>query len=332
MSRTYLPQSSLYLLLLLAILAGCAGREIVFAEPPAVELASVPFYPQDAYQCGPAALATVLDWSGAEVDLASLVDQVYVPGRRGSLQSEVLAAARRAERIPYPVPPAPASLGAELAAGHPVLVLQNLGLDSLPQWHFSVVVGYDPVEAAFILRSGTEKTRRESVQRFMASWQRADFWGVVVLSPGQLPASQSSPDVLARALASAEMFLPAETASRAWRRLRQGWPEDDSVLFGSANALRRAGDHPAAAEAYAGLLRRQPDHLAARNNLADLLLESGCATRGMRLLEDVDTENLEPGLARAVVATRRALEASIESESRDKPPAACLLPALQFSS
>src|SRR6056297_362455 len=200
------------LTLLLAVLASCTGREIAFPGPPATHLPPVPFYPQDAYQCGPAALATVLGWSGSDVDLDALVSSAYLPGRQGSLQPEIIAAARRAGRIPYPIPAAPASIGAELAAGHPVLVLQNLGLRSSPRWHYAVVVGYDPVAGTFILRSGTERARREDVQRFMASWQRADYWGLVVLPPGDLPASQQAAEPLVRALADTEAFLPVQDA------------------------------------------------------------------------------------------------------------------------
>ena len=67
--------------------------------PQSVELAGVPFFPQDDYQCGPAALATVLAHSGVRVTPEALVPQVYLPARHGSLQVEMLAAARRHDRV-----------------------------------------------------------------------------------------------------------------------------------------------------------------------------------------------------------------------------------------
>src|SRR5207237_9306004 len=54
--------------------------------PEHVELTQVPFFPQDEYQCGPAALATVLASSGVKVTPEELVAQVYIPERKGSLQ------------------------------------------------------------------------------------------------------------------------------------------------------------------------------------------------------------------------------------------------------
>ena len=67
---------------------------------PHVQLSSVPFYPQEAYQCGPAALAGVLGAAGVAATPSSLAPQVYLPGRQGSLQLELMAASRRAGRIP----------------------------------------------------------------------------------------------------------------------------------------------------------------------------------------------------------------------------------------
>ena len=66
-----------------------------------LELQNVPFFPQKAYQCGPAALATVLAASGIEVTPGELEPKIYLPQRRGSLQLELLAASRRYERLPY---------------------------------------------------------------------------------------------------------------------------------------------------------------------------------------------------------------------------------------
>ena len=47
-----------------------------------------------------------------------------------------------------------ADLLQEVAAGHPVIVLQNLGLEWIPVWHYSVVIGYDLSRGQLVLRSG----------------------------------------------------------------------------------------------------------------------------------------------------------------------------------
>ena len=134
--------------LLLWALAGCATPEshrlldAAGGLPPRAEVAGVPFFPQEEAYCGPAALATVLSWSGLPVTQDEVAAQVYTPGREGTLRTDVAAAARRHGRLAVPVTRL-ADLVAELAAGHPVLVFQNLGLGWFPVWHYAVAVGYD---------------------------------------------------------------------------------------------------------------------------------------------------------------------------------------------
>ena len=69
--------------------------------PRVVLLNDTPFFPQTDYQCGPAALATVLQAQGIDIAPADLSPGVYLPGRKGSLQVEMVAAARRYRSLPY---------------------------------------------------------------------------------------------------------------------------------------------------------------------------------------------------------------------------------------
>ena len=110
--------------------------------PAQTLIKSVPFFAQAKHQCGPAALAMVLQWSGVDVTPKQLVSFVYLPVKRGSLQWGLISAARRHGRLAY-VFTGMADLIQEVAAGNPVVVLQNLGLRWLPKWHYAVVVGYN---------------------------------------------------------------------------------------------------------------------------------------------------------------------------------------------
>src|SRR5258705_9678994 len=101
--------------------------------PKEVELKQVPFFPQAEYQCGPAALATALNAAGAKVTPEELVPQVYLPERKGSLQVEMLAAARRHGMVSYLLAPRFLDMLRELAAGNPVIVRYNQSL--FDSWH-----------------------------------------------------------------------------------------------------------------------------------------------------------------------------------------------------
>ncbi len=126
----------LALLLVLLLLVGCAGpsrlAQLPAELPERVELTATPFHPQTEHQCGPAALATVLGAAGRNVDPAALATEVYLPGRQGSLQPELAAAARARGLLAYETGPSLSDLLAEVAAGRPALVLQQLGAGPWP--------------------------------------------------------------------------------------------------------------------------------------------------------------------------------------------------------
>jgi tetratricopeptide (TPR) repeat protein len=306
------------LLLIGLLLAGCAARVPNLAEhlpeadglqvAPALELAAVPFHPQAEYQCGPAALATVLAWSGATVTVAELVERVYLPARQGSLQPELRATARHFDRLAYEPEPRLSALLGELAAGHPVLVLQNLGFGPWPRWHYAVVIGYDAVTETFILRSGMTQRLVVSTRRFLASWVRADAWSMVVLPAGTLPASADLPRYL-RAAADLEATGSPAAAQQAWAAAAQRWPESPATWFGLGNVHYRLQDMQAARAAFEQALRVAPTHIASHHNLAQIHLQHGCLALAHRHLAAAERQlALLPGLAPSLQALRETLE------------------------
>jgi hypothetical protein len=214
------------------------------------------------------------------VDADALVSEVYVEGLHGSLQAELLAATRRHGLIPYVLPPGPDALFAELGERRPVLVLQNLGIERVPVWHYAVAVGFDPADERVILRSGTERRRLERTSRFLRSWQRGGYWGFVAVEPGELPAS-STPDLYVRAVAGAEPMLAQDAADEAFGRALEAWPDDGLVLFAAAGHELETGNLDRAAALYRRLLARAPQHAAARNNLANVLAQQGCRAQAL---------------------------------------------------
>lgn len=263
------------LVLAAALLAACTVPTATVPEDPARELVGVPFFPQTAWHCGPAALATLLTHSGVSVTPAELAPRVYVPGRRGSFQPELAAASRSAGRLPYVLEPTPEALFAEVAAGNPVLVLQDLGRFGLRRWHYAVVVGWDEIRHLVILRSGTERRRVETLDAFLESWAPGGRWALVVSRPGELPAT-AAPGPWVRTLAEAADRLSGPDRLRAHQAALDRWPDEGTVLFAVANERYAQGQLRAARILYRRLLVLEPDHIAGRNNLANVLLDRGC--------------------------------------------------------
>jgi len=73
--------------------------------PVRAELKEVPFFAQEEYQCGPAAIAMAMNAAGASVTPEQMVEQVYLPARKGSLQIEMLVAPRQHGFITYELAP-----------------------------------------------------------------------------------------------------------------------------------------------------------------------------------------------------------------------------------
>jgi len=300
------------------LLGGCAGTPLQFPPgAPPVELTAVPFFAQTEYQCGPAALATVLSHAGAPVDADDLVPEVYIEGLRGSLQPELLGATRRNGFIPYVLAPDPGALLAELAGGRPVLVLQNLGLPRAPVWHYAVVVGSDGDRV--ILRSGTEQRRIEQNAKFLRTWQRGANWAFVALEPGELPATATAPAYV-RALAGAEPLMAAPQTAAAYAAALERWPNDELVLFAAAGHKLGMRDLLGATALYRQLLAAAPQHAAARNNLANVLAERGCYTDALReartALAAIDATNeLYAAISSTVAELERSTDTAVAAAS-----------------
>ena len=275
--------------------------------PSTLELQDTPFFPQKEYQCGPAALGTVLAASGIAVSPDELTGKVYLPERRGSLQLELIATSRRYARLPYVLDGKLTAILAELASGRPVLILQNLGLASYPIWHYAVVVGFDSSHDEIILRSGDRKRLTVSTRKFMRSWELADYWALVVLRPSEMPASPDEARYLS-AIAALESAGQAESAALFYATVLSRWPDNTLALFGTGNSHYAQGDRKAAEATYRRLLVLQPDHAAARNNYAHVLAERGCRDVALTEIDTglVDTDRDDP-LRDHLLDTRAAI-------------------------
>ncbi|MCQ4295012.1 PA2778 family cysteine peptidase [Pseudomonas stutzeri] len=270
----------LLILLLFAVLGGCARTAVTLVDdaqlPARAELVEVPFYPQDEYQCGPAALATMLSQRGVATTPDALVDQVYIPQRKGSLQVEMVAAARSSGLLVYPLQPRLEDLLAEVAAGNPVLVLQNLAFDRWPQWHFAVVVGYDLPKQQIVLRSGTTKRWVGSFREFERSWAKAERWAVVTLRPDQMP-STARETVWLRSASDLEEVGRTRAAQVAYEAAAAHW---NSALsrFALANSQYAVGEKAAAEESLRMSVRLDPGFAIGWFNLSQVLAERGCGS------------------------------------------------------
>lgn len=272
-------QRALAAAVLTAALGACAApqtRAVIHSPddlPPSARVDSVPFFPQARYYCGPAAIAMALAWSGLPVTSEQMAPEVYTPGRDGTLAADIVSAARRHGRLAVPVGRL-ADLLAEITAGHPVIVFQNLGLEVFPKWHFALAVGYDLAAGTITLHSGREAGRVIGLATFERTWTRAGSWALVVLPPGELPATGSAVTV-ARAAIGLERAGQPGAARDAYRAMQSRWPDDLGSWIGLGNTSYALGDLAAAEAAFRLASALHPANPAAWNNLGHVLGRRG---------------------------------------------------------
>ena len=267
------------MILLLISVAGCAGKHGCLPHPPVPGIDQVhvvdgvPAFQQETDQCGPAALAAMLSWSGVDITPQELSETVFDPETRGTLQVSLVAAARRHGRVAYGIQ-GMKELKASLESGYPVLVLINKGLSWWPIHHYAVVFGHDPGNRRFLMAGGKACTEYVHVRRFRRMWSREAHWGLLVLPPGEVPGIADK-DRWLKAVHGLERADRYEEAHAAYRATLERWPEELAAMVGRANVLYAMGDLERAEAVLIKAASAHPGSGPVFNNLANVLLELG---------------------------------------------------------
>jgi|JI10StandDraft_1071094.scaffolds.fasta_scaffold136419_2 hypothetical protein len=306
---------------LLALLSGCAPLGQLVPQtwelrshwpqgvPQTVELTQVPFFPQDEFQCGPAALATVLAHTGVPITPEPLVSQVWLPSRQGSLQVEMLATPRRYNRISYVLAPSYADMLREVAAGNPVLVLQDIGA-VLTQWHYAVINGFDYSSGTVFLRSGTQARQEMPFTAFERTWIKSRYWAMVTMPPDKIPATAAEDAWMTAVLAMARTGDGASITTAYETALRR-WPDNLQAAIGLANEHHSRGSLITAAAILRRALLARPKSVVLINNLAQTLSDQGRHGEALTLLGQADTNS---PFGEEVRSTRELIEQRIEQQ------------------
>ena len=251
--------------------------------PSSQFISGLPFYPQIEDQCGPASLATMLAAAGVSVNPETLRGKIYIPGKEGTLTTEIVARARRHGLLVYPLTPDRADLLREIAAGNPVLVMQNLGLDWAPRWHFSVLIGYELHRDVVVLRSGNDPNREVDFELFEKTWKRANNWAVVIVRPERLPATAEENGFVIAAN-QLEQVGELQAAMAAYKAMLVHWPESTIAYFGAGNTAYAMGRYEEAREYYSIYVEMQPTSAAGWNNLAYSLKQLNCHNESLEAI------------------------------------------------
>jgi tetratricopeptide (TPR) repeat protein len=268
-------------LLLVTLLGGCSTpgqtlqlRQASLGIPAQHEIESTPFYPQLDYYCGPATLAAMVNFQGQPGKPGDIASQIYVPDLKGSLQEEIVAAARQFNLLPVQLDGTLASLLREIASGNPVLILQNLGFESMPRWHYAIAIGYDLNTETIILRSGTDKRLTRPFSLLERTWQRANNWALVIVPVGVIPVTASEDSYLSSVI-DFEQTSDINLAHQAYLDAAKKWPSNLSAQIGIGNTAYALKAFAMSESAYLTALQLSPRLGQLWNNYAYALAQQG---------------------------------------------------------
>jgi tetratricopeptide (TPR) repeat protein len=169
-----------------------------------------------------------------------------------------------------------------------------------------VVVGYRSDTDHLVLRSGTTRRQVVSAAGFHRSWRGAEFWGMVVLRPGELPARVRSESYL-EAVADLEAAGQYQAARIAYSAATRRWPKNPTAWLGLGNSDYLSGNIRDAESNYRQAIQVAPGYAAAYNNLAEALADRGCFDAALAELQHAMPLAGDMRLQAALDTTRREI-------------------------
>ena len=172
--KSFFPPSS-FILLLLVFLFSCA----TFQETDHGNIIeNVPFYPQTSYQCGPASLASVLNYWGVVVTPDEIAGEIYSASARGTLDIDMVLYSQRKGLLATQYEGNIEDVRKNVDSGLPIIVLVGYGFSLMQKNHFMVITGYN--DNGVIVNSGKDKEKFISERDFLRSWEKTGFWTLLI--------------------------------------------------------------------------------------------------------------------------------------------------------
>jgi predicted double-glycine peptidase len=166
---------------LILLFHGCASGPTPLPEGAKV-LSGVPFFPQEDYQCGPAVLATVMNYwyarsgSAVRTGVDEIAQAIYSPGARGVLPTDLENYPRKKGFVTEQFAGSISRLRENIDRGVPVILLVDYGLSVYQLDHFLVATGY--TGDGIIVNSGRKERQVVSNSELEKAWKKTGYWAL----------------------------------------------------------------------------------------------------------------------------------------------------------
>ncbi|NWF76675.1 MAG: C39 family peptidase [Nitrospirae bacterium] len=138
----------------------------------------MPFFPQDAYKCGPASLAGVLNYYGVNESPDDITREIFSKGAKGTLTMDMFLYAENKGMYVKQYIGNIEDIRKNIDSNNPLIVLVDYGIYFYKKNHFMVIIGYN--ERGVIVNSGRKKGQFIFYDDFLKIWEKTNFWTLLI--------------------------------------------------------------------------------------------------------------------------------------------------------
>ncbi len=169
---------TVFLIIFVILLGGCAGLETQGKKERGDVMLSVPFFPQDTYQCGPVSLAEVFNFWGVKVAPRKIAGDIFNARLNGTLSMDMLLYPRSAGFKASAYKGSMEDIRDKIGKGYPLIVMVDFGFFVIEKNHFMVIVGYN--NDGVFAHSGKEKEEFFSYSKLQRIWGKTGYWTLLI--------------------------------------------------------------------------------------------------------------------------------------------------------
>lgn len=179
-----------FVLILLAVVAGCTApslQSIVMGITSGQDsrgrlVEDVPVFVQGDKLCGPAALATVINFHGVERTQQEIADNVFTAKAQGTFTLDMLLYAKDISGLVATHYSGDLNdIRRRIRAGNPLVLFLKTGFRRFPKGHYVVVTGFSDSHKVVIMHDGGEKPVVMSYNTLLASWRKTAYSTLLVI-------------------------------------------------------------------------------------------------------------------------------------------------------
>lgn len=173
-----------FIIILIPLVTTACGTMSQALPGDATLLADVPFIKQDDFQCGPSALATVINYwdikvgTNRNISLERIVEDIYSPTAKGVLGMDLEQYARKLGFVTQCYSGNIEDIKRRIDEGIPLILFVDYGISSYQRNHFLVTTGY--TGDAIIVNSGKRENEIIPAERLKKIWKKTDFWTLLI--------------------------------------------------------------------------------------------------------------------------------------------------------